>query len=106
MNRLNEKDIIRLFASKLRPNKRIKTENDDVAFLPLRHIMSDSNSADTAVVVLKSDMLVESTDVPPRMRPWQIARKSIVACVSDMSAKGIEPPYLCLISMGIPSNYS
>jgi thiamine-monophosphate kinase len=106
MNRLNEKDIIRLFASNLRPNKRIKTENDDVALLPLRHIMSDSISADTVVVVLKSDMLVESTDVPPRMRPWQIARKSVVACVSDMSAKGIEPPYLCLISMGIPSNYS
>ena len=106
MRRLNEKDIIRLFSSKLRLNKRIKNENDDVALLPLRHIMSDSISADTAVIVLKSDMLVESTDVPPRMTAWQIARKSVVACVSDMSAKGIEPPYLCLISMGIPSNYS
>jgi thiamine-monophosphate kinase len=26
--------------------------------------------------------------------------------MSDMSAKGIEPPYLCLISIGIPSRYS
>jgi thiamine-monophosphate kinase len=105
MSRLNEKDIIRLFSSKLRIDKRIKNENDDVALLPLRHIMRGSISANT-VAILKSDMLVESTDVPQGMRPWQIARKSVVACVSDMSAKGIEPPYGCLISMGIPSNYS
>lgn len=106
MNRLNEKDIIRLFSSKLRINNRIKNENDDVAHLPLRHIIGDSISTDTVVIVLKSDMLVESTDVTPRMRPWQIARKSVVASVSDMSAKGIEPPYLCVISIGIPNNYS
>jgi thiamine-monophosphate kinase len=51
-------------------------------------------------------MLVGSTDVTPGMRPWQIARKSVVASVSDMCAKGIEPPYLCVISIGIPSSYS
>ena len=105
MSRLNEKDIVRLFSSKLQIKKRIKNENDDVASLPLRQIISTSISADT-VVVLKSDMLVQTTDVPPGMKAWQIARKSIVACVSDMSAKGIEPPYLCLISIGIPSSYS
>jgi thiamine-monophosphate kinase len=104
MSRLNEKDIIRLFSSKLQIRKRIKNEYDDVAHLPLGQIISTCVSPDT-VIVLKSDMLVQTTDVPPGMRPWQIARKSIVACVSDMSAKGIEPPYLCLISLGIPSNY-
>ena len=106
MSRLNEKDIIKLFSSKLRIKHRIKNENDDVAHLPLKHIMGDSISADAVVVVLKSDMLVESTDVAPGMRPWQIARKSVVASVSDMCAKGIEPPYLCVISIGIPSSYS
>jgi thiamine-monophosphate kinase len=40
------------------------------------------------------------------MKPWQIARKSIVSCVSDLSAKGIKPPYLSLISLGIPRRYS
>jgi len=51
-------------------------------------------------------MLVESTDVPTGMRPWQIARKSIVACVSDLSAKGVKPPYICVISIGVPTKYS
>ena len=106
MSRLNEKDIIKLFSSMLRIKHRIKNENDDVAHLPLKHIMGDSISADAIVVVLKSDMLVESTDVAPGMRAWQIARKSVVASVSDMCAKGIEPPYLCVISIGIPSSYS
>jgi thiamine-monophosphate kinase len=106
MTRLNEKEIIGLFSSKLRINKMIKNENDDVVVLPLKNITKHFNYARSSIVVLKSDMLVESTDVPPCMRPWQIARKSVVACVSDMSAKGINPPYLCLISIGIPSRYS
>ena len=55
--------------------------------------------------MLKSDMLIESTDVPGIMKPWQIARKSIIACVSDFAAKGIRP-YACLISIGIPRRYS
>jgi thiamine-monophosphate kinase len=106
MTRLSEKEIIGLFSSKLQINKMIKNENDDVVVLPLENIIKHFNYASSATVVLKSDMLVESTDVPPRMRPWQIARKSVVACISDMSAKGINPPYLCLISIGIPSRYS
>jgi thiamine-monophosphate kinase len=106
MSKLNEKEIITLFSSKLRINKRMNHESDDIVVVPLEHIFSDFDYCSSAAIVLKSDMLVESTDVPPRMRPWQIARKSIVACVSDMCAKGIEPPYLCLISVGIPSRYS
>jgi thiamine-monophosphate kinase len=106
MTRLNEKEIIGLFSSKLRINKMIKNENDDVVILPLKNIIKHFNYTSSTLLVLKSDMLVESTDVPPHMRPWQIARKSVVACVSDMCAKGINPPYLCLISIGIPSRYS
>ena len=50
-------------------------------------------------------MLVESTDVPTGMEPWQIARKSIVSVISDLSAKGAKP-YVSLISVGIPRDYS
>jgi thiamine-monophosphate kinase len=106
MSKLNEREIIKLFSSRLRINKRIKNENDDIVVLPFKDIISDFDSCSSAAIVLKSDMLVESTDVPPCMRPWQIARKSVVACISDMSVKGIEPPYLCLISIGIPRRYS
>ncbi len=52
-------------------------------------------------VALKCDMLVESTDVPRGMEPWQIARKSIVASISDMASKGVRPSY-ALISLALP----
>ena len=42
---------------------------------------------------------------PEECSLWQIARKSIVACVSDLSAKGIKP-YVSMISIGIPKKYS
>lgn len=100
MTKLNEREIIDLFISKLG----IKNENDDVVIFPLKGFKS--HSATTPLLVLKCDMLVESTDVPHGMRPWQIARKSIVASVSDLSAKGVKPPYICAISIGIPTKYS
>src|SRR5437588_11421143 len=100
MTKLNEREIIDLFISKLG----IKNENDDVVIFPLKGLKS--HTANTPLLVIKCDMLVESTDVPDGMRPWQIARKSIVASVSDLSAKGVKPPYLCAISIGIPTKYS
>jgi thiamine-monophosphate kinase len=99
MTKLNEREIIDLFISKLG----IKNENDDVVIFPLKGLKSHTT---TPLLVLKCDMLVESTDVPHGMRPWQIARKSIVASVSDLSAKGVKPPYICAISIGIPTKYS
>jgi len=54
-------------------------------------------------MVFKADMLVASTDVPSRMEAWQIARKSIVSCVSDLAAKGVRPD-AAMISLGLPRN--
>jgi thiamine-monophosphate kinase len=48
-------------------------------------------------------MLVASTDVPLGMEAWQVARKSIVSCVSDLAAKGVRP-YAAMISLGLPAN--
>ena len=42
-------------------------------------------------LVAKVDTLVESTDVPPGMKLEDVARKSIVSCVSDFAAKGVRP---------------
>lgn len=111
MTKLNEKEIIDLFISKFGKSKLVEFEKDDVAVLPLRKIKRVAAAADGAAttttdLILKCDMLVESTDVPPGMRPWQIARKSMVSCISDLSAKGIAPPYISLISIGIPKKYS
>jgi thiamine-monophosphate kinase len=110
MTKLNEKEIINLFVSKLKSDS-TKSEfgKDDVAILSLKDTKtktSKNNIFCPVSIIMKCDMLVGNTDVPVGMKPWQIARKSIVSCVSDLSAKGIKPPYLSLISLGIPSRYS
>jgi thiamine-monophosphate kinase len=98
---LDEKRIIQLFISKLKKNNLKDFEQDDVTVIPSRTLMKFSSHA----LVFKCDMLVESTDVPPGMEPWQVARKSVVSVISDLSAKGAKP-YVSLISVGIPKAYS
>jgi thiamine-monophosphate kinase len=85
MTKLDEKEIIRIFAEKLDI-----PELDDVALIGRG-------------IIFKTDMLVASTDVPDGMEPWQVARKSVVSCVSDLAAKGIQP-HAALISLGLPRN--
>ncbi len=87
MTKLDEKQIIRIFANKLGISNL-----DDVALI-------DNG------IVIKSDMLVASTDVPSGMKPWQAARKSIVSCISDLAAKGVRP-HAAVISLGIPKSCS
>jgi thiamine-monophosphate kinase len=87
MTKLDEKQIIRIFANKLGISNL-----DDVALL-------DNG------IVMKSDMLVASTDVPFGMEAWQAARKSIVSCISDLAAKGVRP-HAAVISLGIPKSRS
>ncbi len=100
MNMLNEKEIIDLLISRLGSKSQPCLGMDDVAVIPFKKIKKIGSSS----LIFKADMLVESTDVPRGMQPWQIARKSIVACVSDLSAKGIKP-YVSMISIGIPKKY-
>jgi thiamine-monophosphate kinase len=53
------------------------------------------------VAVLKTDMLVDKTDVPVGMSLWQAARKAVVMNVSDFAAKGVQPCAV-LVSLGLP----
>jgi len=57
------------------------------------------------VAVLKTDMLVGSTDVPPGMTMRQLARKALVANVSDLAAKGVRP-LAGLVALGLPARLS
>lgn len=69
---------------------------DDVSAYPI---------SDDYLAVMKTDMLVGKTDVPPRMNLWQAARKAVVMNISDFAAKGVKP--LCmLVSLGLPSELS
>jgi len=53
------------------------------------------------LAVLKTDMLVDKTDVPPGMSLLQAARKAVVMNISDLAAKGVKPIAL-LTSIGVP----
>jgi thiamine-monophosphate kinase len=64
---------------------------DDVAILP----------SSPGKLVLKSDMLVGRTDVPPGMTWRQAGRKAVAMCVSDFASKGVSPQAL-MVSLGLP----
>jgi len=53
------------------------------------------------LVVIKADMLVGKTDVPPGMSLRQAARKAVVMNISDLAAKGAKP-IAVLSSIGLP----
>ena len=92
MNKLNEKQIIEIFQKRLRNSVFI---SEDVEFFKINGNM----------VVSKTDTLVESTDVPPKMTMEDIARKSVVSAVSDFAAKGVRPSY-GVISITFPKKIS
>ena len=90
MTNLDEKEIIKIFQKGF-----AKFVSEDV----------ETFSLGKKIGVIKTDTLVESTDIPPKMKLSDAARKSIVACVSDFAAKGVRPSY-CIISVSIPRKYS
>jgi thiamine-monophosphate kinase len=53
------------------------------------------------LAVLKTDMLVDKTDVPPKMSLWQASRKAVIMNISDFAAKGVKPLAM-LVSLGLP----
>jgi thiamine-monophosphate kinase len=54
------------------------------------------------LAVLKTDMMVGSTDMPRGMTLRQAARKAVVANVSDLAAKGARP-LAGLVALGLPA---
>jgi thiamine-monophosphate kinase len=92
MKKLDETEIIKKF-QKIFGNKNFVSE--DV----------ESFSIGKTKIIVKVDTLVESTDIPPQMSLGDAARKSVVACVSDFAAKGVEPKF-AIISINLPRGIS
>jgi len=92
MTKLDEATIINIFQNKL--NKKNFVSEDVEIF-----------NLDKIKIVVKTDTLVESTDIPSKMKLSDAARKSIVACVSDFAAKGVKPKY-GIISINLPKKIS
>ena len=93
--RLGERRIIEIMREHfdVMPNM-LAPFGDDVSAVPV---------GDGEVAVLKTDMLVDKTDVPRGMSFWQAARKAVVMNISDFAAKGVEPKAV-LVSLGLPRN--
>ena len=49
--------------------------------------------------------MVQSTDIPQKMKLSDAARKSVIACVSDFASKGIKPKY-GMVSINLPKSIS
>jgi thiamine-monophosphate kinase len=92
MTKLDESLVIKIFQNKL-GNKKFISEDVEIF-----------NLGKTKIVA-KIDTLVESTDIPSKMKLADAARKSVVACVSDFAAKGIKPQY-GIISVNLPRTIS
>ncbi|MBX5321258.1 MAG: thiamine-phosphate kinase [Candidatus Bathyarchaeota archaeon] len=69
--------------------------------IPFGDDISAYNIGNGKLAILKTDMLVGKTDVPPSMSLWQAARKAVVMNVSDFAAKGVKPLAI-LVSLGLP----
>lgn len=92
MTILDESDIIEILQKKL-GNKKFVSEDVEVF------------KVGKTKIIVKVDTFVESTDIPPKMKISDAARKSIVACVSDFAAKGVKPQY-GIISLNLPKRIS
>ena len=92
MAKLSEDQIIKIFQIKL-GNKKFISEDVETFTLGKTKI------------VAKIDTMVESTDIPKKMKLSDAARKSVIACVSDFAAKGVKPEY-GIISINLPKTIS
>src|SRR2546430_4104741 len=94
MKHLTERETIRILTNQFASQPGIPLGfDDDVSAIPL--------SSKTWIIV-KTDMLVGSTDVPPGMTIQEAARKAVVATISDFAAKGVKPQSL-MVSIGLPA---
>jgi thiamine-monophosphate kinase len=94
LKQIGELGVIRIVERTLGTNRRaVVGFGDDISAVRLsKHQLA----------VLKTDMLVGSTDLPAGMTMRQAARKAIVANVSDLAAKGAKP-YAGLVALGLPA---
>lgn len=88
---MDEAEIIEYIRSMFMKAGKPHNFYDDVSYIKVGEVL----------YTFKTDMLVESTDIPPGMKPEQISRKSVVSCISDLIAKGSIPKGF-MISLGIP----
>lgn len=93
MKNPDEIEVIKTFQRRFVRKSRFQA--DDVEVLKIGN----------AKIIVKSDMLIQSTDMPKGMTLYEAARKSLVSCISDFSCKGIKPTF-ATIALAIPRNFT
>ncbi len=93
MKNPDETEIIKIFQSSFGKKRRFQADDIEVLKIGKNRF------------VVKSDMLVQSTDVPPGMKLEEIARKSVVSCVSDLACKGVRPRF-ATIALAVPHGFT
>jgi thiamine-monophosphate kinase len=94
---LGEREIIRILENCL--------DKQPEMSIPFGDDVSGYDIGNGKLAILKTDMLVARTDMPPGMTLWQATRKAVVMNVSDFAAKGIKPEVI-LASLGLPAKLS
>jgi thiamine-monophosphate kinase len=89
----DETEIIKTFQDRF--GKKSRFHADDIEILKIGR----------SKFIVKSDMLVQSTDIPKGMKLDEIARKSLVSCVSDFACKGVKPLF-ATIALAIPRGFT
>jgi len=93
IDELGERKVIEIIQSRLDSMSKMP--------IPFGDDVSACDIGNGRLAILKTDMLVAKTDVPPGMSLWQAARKAVVMNISDFAAKGVKPIAM-LVSVGMP----
>ncbi|MFW9969152.1 MAG: thiamine-monophosphate kinase [Candidatus Odinarchaeota archaeon] len=94
---LGEKKLIKIIEDLVFKKSGKELLRDDSFFFDVKNKKFEGN------IILNSDMLVSTTDVPPQMNFYQIGRKSVIMNLSDLFVKGVKPEGL-IVSLGLPKN--
>ncbi|TXT58998.1 MAG: Thiamine-monophosphate kinase [Promethearchaeota archaeon] len=99
LNDLGETKVIEFIEDLILKKTGKKLIKDDSFFFSLKKVNGLGNDSPFQLV-LNSDMLVSTTDVPQQMNPYQIGRKASLMNISDLIVKGVNPQGI-IISFGL-----
>ncbi len=97
---LGETRIINLIEELIYKKTKKFLIRDDAFFYEISNYEHDK-AQNRTVLVLNTDMLVSTTDVPKPMNYFQIGFKSVLINLSDIIVKGVKPKAI-FISLGLP----
>ena len=100
LNDLGEMKIIQLIEDIIYEKTGKNLIKDDAFFVSLKNANA-SKLEGFDKLILNSDMLVSTTDVPSQMKFYEIGRKAVIMNISDLVVKGVRPLGI-IFSFGLP----